>query len=733
MEHVIDEDADVVIITETWLKSNTNEVTSAVKDYGYELYHNHRKDRAKITGGGVGVLARKTITIKQIKTKQFQSFEHTLVKCSLSDKSWLKFISIYRLHNEPMETFFEEITQLLETLMADKDKFIIAGDLNIHCDNLTDGHTKKLNELLVMCNLRQMIVGSTQREGHTLDLVIVKEDEIEISGINVEDVSLSDHFLISFNASCETSKSFYETITYRNIKQINKDLFRRELKNELDNISMDNELEIVMNQYNNKLLSLMNHHAPTITRRVKLVPSAPWFDNEYKELRRRKRIAERNYRNSHTEESKAEFKSLRKQTTNLAKIKKQEHFKSKIENAGNNQKELFSVVNKLLDIKQKTGLPTANSDKELATNFQQYFKEKIQNIRDSFTPVNSEVPINENVFEMVEFAPATEEELRSIISNYGISCSPEDPLHVNIVKEYTDILLPFWLDLVNLSLTTGSMECMKSAVITPLLKDLDDLVDTETYKNYRPVSNLVFISKLVERCVATRLDLHMETNELNSKYAYGYKKGHSPETLLMNVTNDILEAFDNKQATVMLLLDLSAAFDTVDQDKLLDILHNEIGIRGTCFKWFTSFLKNRTQRVKINDSFSDSVTLDFGVAQGTVLGPRCYNIYSRIFPEYVRLILWSIFGFADDNQLYKHFVPIYQTQVLGSDINTCLQHVSTWMNKNYLRLNQSKTKILVLAPPSIMPSIYIHGTKIDDGCVRFTECAKILEYGLTKT
>ena len=87
MEHVIDEDADVVIITETWLKSNTNEVTSAVKDYGYELYHNHRKDRAKIGGGGVGVIARKTITMKQIKGKQFQSFEHTLVKCSLSDKS----------------------------------------------------------------------------------------------------------------------------------------------------------------------------------------------------------------------------------------------------------------------------------------------------------------------------------------------------------------------------------------------------------------------------------------------------------------------------------------------------------------------------------------------------------------------------------------------------------------------------------------------------------------------
>ena len=91
-------------------------------------------------------------------------------------------------------------------------------------------------------------------------------------------------------------------------------------------------------------------------------------------------------------------------------------------------------------------------------------------------------------------------------------------------------MVPFWLELVNLSLSSGSMECLKSAVVAPLLKELDDFVDKEVYKNYRPVSNLMFISKLTERCVAPRLGKHMEDNNLETPAHHGYKSGHSSET-----------------------------------------------------------------------------------------------------------------------------------------------------------------------------------------------------------
>ena len=110
------------------------------------------------------------------------------------------------------------------------------------------------------------------------------------------------------------------------------------------------------------------------------------------------------------------------------------------------------------------------------------------------------------------------------MKSFGIKCSPEDPIPADVLAENIDIFVPYWVVLVNLSLSTGSMDCLKSAVIAPLLKEADDLVDTEIYKNYRPVSNLIFIGKLIERCVKSRLENHMITNKLESKNEYGYKK-----------------------------------------------------------------------------------------------------------------------------------------------------------------------------------------------------------------
>ena len=216
------------------------------------------------------------------------------------------------------------------------------------------------------------------------------------------------------------------------------------------------------------------------------------------------------------------------------------------------------------------------------------------------------------------------------------------------------------------------MDTLKCAILTPLIKELDEHIDRNNLKTYRPVSNLQFVGKLVERIMSIRLHQHMTANNLHSYSQYGYKKGHSTETLLLKVVDDLLTACDNKMPAILMLLDMSAAFDTVGQIKLLKILHDEIGIIGMALKWFDSFLKGRTEKVKIRYSYSIKSQLRFGVPQGSVLGPDLFSIYIRSLCKFIEPARFTPFGFADDRQLIKIFFLCFKCKHLVMTSNIVL-------------------------------------------------------------
>ena len=277
-----------------------------------------------------------------------------------------------------------------------------------------------------------------------------------------------------------------------------------------------------------------------------------------------------------------------------------------------------------------------------------------------------------------------------------------------------------------MSLEQGSIDCLKSAVVLPLLKGLDTLLDTEIFKNYRPVSNLQFLGKIIERVVNIRLDEHMHKNNLHCDQQYGYKTFHSTEFLLAKVVNDLLLTCDVKMATLVMLLDLSAAFDTIDPLKLLMILHDDFGVKGIALSWFKSFLIGRTQKVMINGEFSEEVSLDFGVPQGSILGPKLFNIYIQSFAPEMQAIGVEIEGYADDHQLRKKFHLVLQYQVLTSGIDNIFTKAETWMIEFFLKINCSKTQIMVVAPESVKQKIIINGIFIGTECIRFVEEGKNL-------
>ena len=182
------------------------------------------------------------------------------------------------------------------------------------------------------------------------------------------------------------------------------------------------------------------------------------------------------------------------------------------------------------------------------------------------------------------------------------------------------------------------------------------------------MSDLLFLSKLTERVVDRRLHELMSINNLHCAYEHGYKKCHSTETLLLPLVNNTLLSLDAFLAVIWLLIDLSAAFDTVDIDLELHILEFEIGIGGTALKWFSSFLKGRLQRVQVEKSLSDTLEVKYGVPQGSVLGPILFNIYIKSLFELIKDNGFCTSGYADDNNASQSFALHFQVDVITNQV-----------------------------------------------------------------
>ena len=160
-------------------------------------------------------------------------------------------------------------------------------------------------------------------------------------------------------------------------------------------------------------------------------------------------------------------------------------------------------------------------------------------------------------------------------------------------------------------------DALKIAILSPTLKKSD----FEQFQNFRPISNLKVVSTLVEKAVAIQLTDHVMAHHLDETFQSAYKNFHSTETALVRVQNDILCAIDNNESVILILLDLSAAFDTVDHLILLSRLRDRIRVNGTAVAWFESYLTSPTQFVRVNDCRSTQRSLEPGVPQGSVLGP----------------------------------------------------------------------------------------------------------------
>ena len=265
-----------------------------------------------------------------------------------------------------------------------------------------------------------------------------------------------------------------------------------------------------------------------------------------------------------------------------------------------------------------------------------------------------------------------------------------DPIPVSLLKDCTEQLAPIITEIINTSLLTGEFpESLKQARVRPLLKKPN--LDPENLANYRPVSNLSLMSKLIERAACSQITEYISHNNLHADCQSAYRSGHSTETALLRVQNAVLRSLDERREVILIMLDLSAAFDTIDHDILLSRLRSRFGFGSTALGWLSSYLSGRTQCVTVGSVLSDEHRLKCGVPQGSVLGPVLFSLYMVPMEDIIIKHGFQYMMYADDTQLY---VTCESNHIPSQAIEACVDEIRHWMRDNLLALNDDKTEIV---------------------------------------
>ena len=721
---------DVCFVTEAWIKKKNESIIAEIKDTGYDIKFQPRRGSKR--GGGVCVLFKPCLNIDKCNiSTNYKSFEvlQTTIKSSHTRLCVSTFYRTGQLSVKKRKDFLNEFEMYIDSLLHLEGEHILCGDLNIHVEDTSSIITTSLLSITESFGFSQIVNESTHREGGILDLLFLRNSgackDIAKQSLFVHDVCFS---VTSDHSFVECLVPFFkdapkppEVKSYRNFKDISAELFCHDFKELLEEICSDYfdlEVDEAVKCFNDVLLKTLDQHAPVIEKQF-VEKKTTFTTPEILRLRRLRRKSERMYRKFKKHSDLMEYRYYEKQVQKCVKKSRNSHYKDNLAAANGDKKKKFKLLNDMLGKRKSVILPDNSSDAVLSEDFEDYFTSKIKTIRSNINTAPSEdddypdisKPFDNNIDYLNDFSALILDELDSILSSVSNKHCELDIIPTPTFKRLYPYIRSYILHIVNSSLTTGIFpKTYKKSLLKPSIKNKD--LDKNVYANYRPISNLCFPSKLIEKCVLDQLVKHLEKNDLFGSFQSAYRKFHSCETAIAKISNDILTSLDNNEAEFLIFLDLSSAFDTVDHSMLLEKLHKDFYISGTVLSWLKSYLSDRTYSVKIGIHISNGVIALYGVPQGSILGPILFLLYIAEIENIAKMYGFKIHMYADDMQLYISFQRIGVLENMGH-IEHCLRHIKHWMSKNFLKINESKTKLLMLTPKRYLKDAFA------DLCISF--------------
>ena len=692
----------VLALTETWLTPNISDGDMFVSNY--KLLRRDRGSR----GGGVALYIRADIQHK------------ILLPVSHLEDLWISMVInginiifgvVYRPPSMSTADFVDSFETTLSIHLPTCDELFCLGDLNIDVLNVESRDFLKLSDMLESFHLKQIVDRPTRVTHNTvtaLDLIITTNEELVIGWDTLCADHISDHELVYCLLRCERVLRSVTYKTRRTFKNFNHELFLSDFfSTPFYNIFHIESIDDKIHYLNQLIIRLFNVHAPLRNFKYSK-PYSPWLTENTRFLMSLRDKARKKWKVSKSTAAYNYYKTLRNFCAQVIRAEKRAYLNNRAFNLTNN----IEIWKRLKTLGVLNDQPRIPDHVRNVNCINEYF---IRSVPQSVTCPNLINYYNHNckpdLMSKFSFRLIDELTIMRVFTKLKSGSAGSDGISLKMLSLCYPHIIPYLTHIINCCIQSSTFPSLwKDAQVVPIPKNKNP----SDYCDLRPISILPVLSKILETVLQNQLSEFLYDNNVIPLHQSGFRSRHSCETALLSITDDIVRALDKGYATVLVLLDYSKAFDSLNHQTLLAILHYS-GLNSDAISLINSYLKGRSQRVVLDDIFSHKVFISSGVPQGSILGPLLYSIYTSNIPSCISSCNMHLY--ADDTQLYFSFPPSEVDSAINA-INEDLKSIARVSKEHSLFLNVKKSTAILFASDSVKEKIsdlelYIEGDRIN--------------------